>query len=374
MAINNQDALSPQTVIGRDSSTYLNRSDSPLTEVDKQGVEQAVETSAEQSYAVENNVDELNISGSVSGDIKSDREAGNDVKNPVSTDGLEVNDVAEADPTLLEQMDLPFDSALLDAEQFNDWTDQIIQLIEIGGPVVWILTALSVLSLSIILLKLWQFVLLRPESLKDVHKSLLLWQKQQHQDALSTLKPQRPVSNIVYHAMVALAPSHDTCSDAAQQTNISQLQDELSRQANGVIHQLRALLRPLDVIAGLSPLLGLMGTVLGMIVAFQQMEAAGSQVDPSVLSGGIWQALLTTAAGLAVAIPVSAAHSWLERKVERVAHSINDAVTQVFTYAPTVDTSNDINSTSAHSDSDTGTNAGTDAGTDATAGVKQRAA
>ena len=68
-----------------------------------------------------------------------------------------------------------------------------------------------------------------------------------------------------------------------------------------------------------------------MIVAFQQMEAAGNQVDPSVLSGGIWQALLTTAVGLAVAIPVVTLHNWMERKVERVAALMNDTVTQIFT-------------------------------------------
>ena len=68
-----------------------------------------------------------------------------------------------------------------------------------------------------------------------------------------------------------------------------------------------------------------------MIVAFQQMEAAGNQVNPSVLSGGIWQALLTTAVGMAVAIPVVAVHAWLERKTERVAALMSDSVTQVFT-------------------------------------------
>ena len=71
-----------------------------------------------------------------------------------------------------------------------------------------------------------------------------------------------------------------------------------------------------------------------MIVAFQQMEAAGSQVDPSVLSGGIWQALFTTAVGLSVAIPVVAVHNLLERKVDRVAALMNDVVTQVFTRQP----------------------------------------
>ena len=88
------------------------------------------------------------------------------------------------------------------------------------------------------------------------------------------------------------------------------------------------------MIASLSPLLGLLGTVLGMIEAFQQMEAAGSQVDPSILSGGIWQALLTTAVGLAVAIPVVIMHGFFERKCDRIAFLLDDALTRVFTLKP----------------------------------------
>lgn len=198
---------------------------------------------------------------------------------------------------------------------------QLVELIEIGGPVVWILAALSIAALSIILLKLWQFAVLRPESLKDVNHSLTLWNQGKTQDAKDVLHSKKPVSRIVLMAMDGLTENKDTTT----------LQEELNRQANQLMHQLRSLLRPLEVIASLSPLLGLMGTVLGMIVAFQQMEAAGNQVDPSVLSGGIWQALLTTAAGLAVAIPVAAAHSWLERKTERIAYALNGSVTQVFT-------------------------------------------
>ena len=94
---------------------------------------------------------------------------------------------------------------------------------------------------------------------------------------------------------------------------------------------LRSHLRTLEVIATLSPLLGLLGTVLGMIEAFRQLEISGNQIDPGILSGGIWQALLTTALGLGVAIPVVLAHSWLERKVDRCRHNMEDAVTRVFT-------------------------------------------
>ena len=68
-----------------------------------------------------------------------------------------------------------------------------------------------------------------------------------------------------------------------------------------------------------------------MIEAFQAMEAAGSQVNPALLSGGIWQALLTTAVGLAVAIPVSMLHSLLERRVENRAALLLDELEQMLT-------------------------------------------
>ncbi len=113
------------------------------------------------------------------------------------------------------------------------------------------------------------------------------------------------------------------------------LREELVRVASRQLETLSGYLRALEVIATLSPLLGLLGTVLGMIQAFQELAIAGSQVDPALLSGGIWQALLTTALGLAVAIPVVLVHSWLERRVERCGHAMEDAVTRVFTFALT---------------------------------------
>ena len=190
------------------------------------------------------------------------------------------------------------------------------QLLEIGGPVVWILLGFSVIAVSIVLIKIWQIMLLSPESTTTAKKAILLWKQNEPEQALDEL--------------LALS------MEGLRQGEIPKelLKEELQRVASLRINQLRSYLRPLEVIASLSPLLGLFGTVLGMILAFQQMELAGSQIDPSVLSGGIWQALLTTAVGLGVAIPAVVAHNWLERKTERVAVLINDGVTQVFTHAP----------------------------------------
>lgn len=200
---------------------------------------------------------------------------------------------------------------------------QVDSLMDLGGPVVLILAALSVVAASIILVKWWQFLVLGIERRGATTKSLQQWRDGDRQAAADALKDSRqPVARVMHAAMSGLSrPSAD----------IALVREEVTRVASLQIEALRSYLRPLEVISTLSPLLGLLGTVMGMIVAFQQMEAAGSQVDPSILSGGIWQALLTTAVGLSVAIPTVMAHNWLERKVERCAHRMEDMVTQVFT-------------------------------------------
>ena len=88
-------------------------------------------------------------------------------------------------------------------------------------------------------------------------------------------------------------------------------------------------MRLLEVIAGAAPLLGLLGTVLGMIEAFKQLEMAGSQIDPSVLSGGIWQALLTTAAGLIVALPALIAWHHFDRGLENARIAMNALLARI---------------------------------------------
>lgn len=201
------------------------------------------------------------------------------------------------------------------------WADRLVEFMQVGGSVVWVLTIFSIIALTIILAKLFQFYYLRAESADRVDKVLAGLQQGQADRGVAQLDEKRPIEHVVKMAIIG----------KLQNVDLHLLKEELERIATSRLDGLRAYLRPLEVIATLSPLLGLLGTVLGMIEAFQQMQAAGAQVDPSVLSGGIWKALLTTAVGLTVAIPVMLAFNWMERKVERVASLMNDAVTRVFT-------------------------------------------
>jgi biopolymer transport protein ExbB len=195
-------------------------------------------------------------------------------------------------------------------------------LLDAGGPVMLVLAAMSVLALTIVLIKLWQFARLRKGGAEHIESALEDWRAGRCGEAVERLaRAGNPLASVVRTAMLGSLQVNDPAA----------LREEVERRAQGLLTALRSHLRGLEVIASLSPLLGLLGTVIGMIDAFRALEAAGNQVDPSVLSGGIWVALLTTAAGLSVAIPTVVALNWLERLLEGVTRRLEDQVTRVFT-------------------------------------------
>ena len=110
----------------------------------------------------------------------------------------------------------------------------------------------------------------------------------------------------------------------------SVLNAELEWRGNDEVSQMQRHIRLLELIAMISPLLGLLGTVLGMIQSFQELALADGAANASLLAAGIWQALLTTAAGLVVAIPAAIAATLLSERVERATQRIEAAVGQLF--------------------------------------------
>lgn len=202
--------------------------------------------------------------------------------------------------------------------QLNDW-------LQLGGPVLLVLLVMSVVALAIILLKIYQFLVMRVGEKGFVAHVLKYYCAGHHEEALRVLARRRgPVAQVMEVAIVG---------HAREDLDEKLVREEVQRVAGMQLERMRSYLRGLEVIGTLSPLLGLLGTVLGMIEAFQQLEQVGNRVDPAVLSGGIWEALLTTAAGLVVAIPSLMMLNWFERIVQRTAHAIEDAVTQVFTWS-----------------------------------------
>ena len=106
------------------------------------------------------------------------------------------------------------------------------------------------------------------------------------------------------------------------------VREECVRLANKNLNEARRGLRIIDLIITIAPLVGLLGTVLGMIEAFQALQDSGAQADPSALAGGIWEALLTTAAGMGIAIPASILLSWYDSVVSNVQADIENLATQ----------------------------------------------
>ena len=215
-------------------------------------------------------------------------------------------------------------------ERFSDNLPPVVDalapaaaLIELGGPVVVILLGFSIVGLAIMLLKFWQFAITQIDNRRIARKVLRLYHAGHSTQALRLAERSRnPTARLLTLAIR---------SRRRPDLDESRIREELARRGNDMLESLRGYLRPLEVIGTLAPLLGLFGTVLGMVEAFRQLELAGSQVDPAVLSGGIWQALLTTAVGLAVAIPAVLAHNWFDRRLERLAHEMDSVVGSVFT-------------------------------------------
>ena len=110
--------------------------------------------------------------------------------------------------------------------------------------------------------------------------------------------------------------------------------EECEAVARNSLHQANKGLRTIELISHIAPLLGLLGTVLGMIEAFQRLQESGNQADPSILAGGIWEALLTTAAGMAVAIVATVSLSFFDNIIDKLRNDLEDLATQIFTRKP----------------------------------------
>lgn len=186
--------------------------------------------------------------------------------------------------------------------------ETVLSFLEIGGPVVAILMVLSVFALALIGLKLLQFFQQHVGAHSAEKKAVSLWHHGNHSEAIQKISSRLGALN----ACLSVAMRHMARGEKSKQ----EIEEDVARTATVHLHELQRGFRAMDAIAQISPLLGLFGTVLGMIEAFQKLQTAGNTVDPSILAGGIWVALMTTAVGLAVAMPVSLILTWFETRLE----------------------------------------------------------
>lgn len=248
----------------------------------------------------------------------SDQDIGDETVNQISSgNGRQSFDISteSAEPEIQSEIMDIVDSSV----------NQLNAFIDLGGPVVALLLLLSVFALTIIILKFWQFYIFQGSSFTQVSTAIKSWQADDYEGALQLLARLRgPLARVVKGVM----------SNSLKHQDSSLVREETEIAAVTEVNGLRSYLRGLEAVVQVAPLLGLFGTVLGMIEAFRTVESAGSNVNPADLAGGIWVALLTTAVGLAIAMPVSLVLHWFEGKIERTQNAIERLVTQVLTHPP----------------------------------------
>ena len=180
----------------------------------------------------------------------------------------------------------------------------MLELLQAGGWLMLPIIACSVAAVAIVLERLWS--LQRKRVLpQEVTAQVWEWVRTNQLDGkhIQLLHDSSPLGEVLAAGLLHRHSPREV------------LKESIEDSGRHVVHELERFLNPLGTIAAISPLLGLLGTVSGMIKAFTTITSQGVG-HPEVLAGGIAEALITTAAGLSVAIPALIAYRYLRRRVD----------------------------------------------------------
>ena len=187
----------------------------------------------------------------------------------------------------------------------------LLQLFGKGGWLMWPLLFCSVVAVAIIVERSLFFFRHRYDKEGFVDQLVAIIQKKDSIGALRFCRDQEHVlgftgayylDNLEHEARVR--------------------QDVIRREGSVMLDRIEGRLRWLSAVAHLAPMIGLLGTVTGMVVAFAQIHAMAGAAGPAALAGGIWTALLTTVFGLVISIPSLAAYHWFEGRADRTARDM----------------------------------------------------
>jgi len=200
------------------------------------------------------------------------------------------------------------------ANHFSD----IWNLIDLGGPIMWPLLLCSTIGFAVIIEKFWAISNCRLNFDRFLKE---LKQCPTREKALALLEKFSNSSNpLVRLARVYL----NYLSKSENRRN-----EALKREGYRLLAEQDQHLRILATIAHISPLLGLLGTVLGLVTTFQSIGASGNITQPAQLASGIWAALLTTVFGLAVGIPCMVAHNYFYCRNDKIARQMKELVSEL---------------------------------------------
>jgi biopolymer transport protein ExbB len=187
----------------------------------------------------------------------------------------------------------------------------IAEIVEKGGPIVLVLLAYSFIALALVIERVLQFVLLKKLPRGFERELVAAFAQNRVESYLTAL--QGPDARI----MQAIC--------RARAEGIMDLDSVASRYGSAELVKMERGFRTLSILGHTAPLLGLLGTIIGMIKAFMVIEMAGGRVDSQALAGGIWEAMLTTGVGLAVAVPILLLLHMLESAADRRAQGMRSS-------------------------------------------------
>ncbi len=182
----------------------------------------------------------------------------------------------------------------------------MIEFLAKGGVLVIPILLCSVFALAIFLERVITFSRMRSRGAGLAEKIAgLLTQGKKNEAKKAAMKSNSPMGRILAQAIEV----KDSDRELLETVMVNATEEE--------VRNLSTYVQTLATIGNIAPLLGLLGTVIGMIKAFMVIQQMGGKVNAAVLAGGIWEAMLTTALGLAVALPTMIAHSYLVARVDK---------------------------------------------------------
>jgi biopolymer transport protein ExbB len=195
-------------------------------------------------------------------------------------------------------------------------TTSLLDLLVLGG---WVMVPLLFLSLLTIYLMIERLITIRqaqtdPDAVTDRVRDYV--RRGDVQGAISYCETEDvPLTRVLKEGLERLGRP------------ISEIQDAVQAAGKYEAFELEKRTDLLASIAGIAPMLGFLGTVIGMIRAFQEIQALQGNVNPSVLAGGIWEALITTAAGLAVGVLALFFYNYLLGRIKRLTNEMERSAT-----------------------------------------------
>ncbi len=182
----------------------------------------------------------------------------------------------------------------------------MLELLTAGG---WLMVPILLCSVVAVGICIERLVALNRKKIAPPHLLATVWQQLKNEsmseEGLKKLRQSSPLGNILAAGL----------SNARQGREV--MKESIQEAGSHVVHEMERYLDTLGTIAAITPLLGLLGTVMGMIKVFASIMAEGTG-NASVLAGGISEALITTAAGLVVAIPALAMHRFFQRHIDTI--------------------------------------------------------